>query len=116
MPEIKPEDFEAGCLKPLSYHEDEISKAIVANVKRLDTDDKLARQKEALERYKYLGVFYVATPENYEDVRRFFHIFDDLFFGGLLRESCRIEFFPSDKMDARFSGFVDGYCETELPG
>lgn len=50
---------------------------------------------------------------NYEDMKKFFGIFNDLFFGGLLSGSKLRLIEPRDK---RYNGFVKAYCDPQFPG
>jgi len=53
---ILPEEFEAGCLEIQVYRPEDISKAVIANVRRLaDEDEMTPRQKAALVRFRYQG-------------------------------------------------------------
>ncbi|TVY68976.1 hypothetical protein LSUE1_G006083 [Lachnellula suecica] len=116
MPVIAREDFEIGCMKPLSYSREEISKAIVDNVKRLSSGDMSPRQVEAVARMKYLGTVNVMQPENLEDFHKWFGFFNDLYFGGLLKGYCRIETYNFKDMGKRVDGHCRGYFHIDIPG
>jgi hypothetical protein len=119
-PPIPPEDFEIGRMKPLSYTREALSAAIVRNVRRsLDpeqswtsggrtrggsgTKNLSPRQKQAIDRFKYQGNWSLSEPSNTQDIKKFFEIFDDVYFGGLLKGYCQFEF-PStlDCQDKRY--------------
>lgn len=53
---IMPKEFDAGCLEIQAYRPEDISNAVIANVRRLaDEEGMTARQKAALVRFKYQG-------------------------------------------------------------
>ncbi|KUJ15438.1 uncharacterized protein LY89DRAFT_735552 [Mollisia scopiformis] len=84
---IAQEDFELGRLNPESYSLDHISKALVANIERVTTVHERcysARQKRALQQFRSHGTWNIAEAHNIEDITRWFAIFNDAFFGGLL--------------------------------
>jgi hypothetical protein len=133
-PAIPPEDFELGRMKPLSYTREALSAAIVHNVRRsLDpkqiwtiedisrygsgTKNLSARQKQAIERLKYQGYWNIGRPNNIQDIKKFFEIFDDAYFGGLLKGYCRFEL-PNyfDCRDIRYGHSPPlGVCEGFFP-
>jgi hypothetical protein len=133
-PPIPLEDFELGRLKPLSWSREAISAAIVANVDRTTTkvvkgantwlhrnDDGLSeRQKGAVERFKYQGSWNLAQPHNLEDLNKFFGLFDDAYFGGLLKGYCRAEWIEEFETKRRFARDYecdwDGLCYPYYPG
>jgi hypothetical protein len=133
-PPIPPEDFELGRMKPLSYTREALSAAIIHNVRRsLDrnqiwsidgrsewgsgTENLSPRQKQSIERLKYQGYWNIGRPNNIQDIKKFFEIFDDAYFGGLLKNYCRFEL-PSysDCRDRRYGYFSPlGVCEGFFP-
>ncbi|TAQ89149.1 hypothetical protein B7494_g2559 [Chlorociboria aeruginascens] len=68
------EIFEIGCLKPSSYHKEEIS-----HVNQREED---LRQSNAIRRSKYAGTWNLSKPDNQADLVKFFEIFNDLYFNG----------------------------------
>ena len=110
-PPIRREDFEVGCLKPGSYSIEDISAAILDH---LDRDELSPRQLEALRRYKYEGSWSVSRPDNLDDIRKFFEIFDDFYFHGLLRGYCTLELFRDTH--ERQGLPLRGYCDSIGPG
>jgi hypothetical protein len=130
-PPIPLEDFELGRLKPLSWSREAISAAIIANLERslvvtqfgrsrnAEPDKYLLskRQKDAVERFNYQGSWNLAQPDNLEDLNKFFNLFDDAYFGGLLKGYCRLETISSsDSTQRRFGGHWDGTCQPYWPG
>jgi hypothetical protein len=132
-PPITPEDFELGRMKPLSYTREALSAAIVHNVRQsLDpkqswtsegrsrdgsgTKNLSPRQKQAIDRFKHQGHWSISQPSNIQDIKKFFDIFDDAYFGGLLKGYCRFEL-PShwDCRDKRYGINPPlGYCQPFL--
>jgi hypothetical protein len=110
-PRIAREDFEAGRLKPASYSIEDISAAIIDHLER---DMPSPRQLRALRRYEYEGSWSISRPENLDDIRKFFEIFDDFFFHGVLKGYCTLEIFRDTHH--RLGSKISGYCYTELPG
>jgi hypothetical protein len=130
-PSIPLEDFERGRLKPLSYSREAISKAIVENIYRTQKFERLygiyggwrypegrsKRQKDAVDRFIHQGSWNLAQRDNLKDLNKFFDIFDDAYFGGLLKGYCRLEMIADDNQLSRRSGVAcDGRCEVYWPG
>jgi hypothetical protein len=129
-PPIPLEDFELGRLKPLSWSREAISAAIIANLERsrvwkqygisryIEPHKELLskRQKDTVERFNYQGSWNLAQPDNLEDLNKFFDLFDDAYFGGLLKWYCRLETIsPSDSKQRHFGGNWDSICQPYWP-
>jgi hypothetical protein len=108
---IRREDFEAGGLKPASYSAEDISAALVDHLSR---DEPSPRQLEALRRFKYDGGWSISQPDDIQNFRKFFEIFDDFFFHGLLRGYCTLELFQDTHK--RLGRAAGGYCDYNSPG
>jgi hypothetical protein len=129
-PPIPLEDFELGRLKPLSWSRGAISAAIVANIDRSCEKFQSSgqtyrqpkkellskRQKGAMDRFKYQGSWNLAQPDNFEDLNKFFDIFDDAYFGGLLKGYCRLEWIEESDTERRLEKGFDGVCYPYFPG
>ncbi|KUJ15436.1 uncharacterized protein LY89DRAFT_670908 [Mollisia scopiformis] len=86
LPLLK-EDFELGLLRYDSYSPSSISEAVVHCVNRirlLDENKWHPRQRYALKSFKNEGTWKLGMPNNLEDLRKWFEIFNDAFFGGFL--------------------------------
>jgi hypothetical protein len=87
-PPITREDFQIGHLKPCAYSVESISEAIVDHLKRTEYT---AKQKQGIDRFKHHGTFSLSDPQNIDDIWKFFSIFNDVFFNGVLTGYCDIE-------------------------
>jgi len=65
---------------------------------------------------KYHGTMNMAHPENYDDLWKWFSIYNDLFFGGLLKGFVRIEIYLEEFTRERTFSLCDGYTEVKYPG
>jgi hypothetical protein len=112
---ISLEEFQPGYLKPLSYSQEEISNVIIKHISR-KAEDLTDRQREGIARFKYQGSWNLANPENIHDLRKFFDIFNDVFFNGVLTGYCQIEVVESDWAAFRYSRELRGICTPVHPG
>lgn len=55
-------------------------------------------------------------PENYDDLWKWFGIYNDLFFGGLLKGFVQIEIFMQKYTRERIFGLCEGYSRVTHPG
>ncbi len=94
------EEFEAGFLKPASYSEEDIAKVMVEHLSR-KPEGLTDRQKKGLDRFKYDGSWNLADTPNIRDLKKFFDIFNDVYFNGVLTGYGKIE--AADVLE---------YCET----
>jgi hypothetical protein len=95
---ISPNDFERGRLAPLSYTQEAISAAIVANANRgfkTTLRNLSIRQTHAFNRFFYTGFWSISQPGHLDNLKRFFDIFDDAYFGGPLKGYCTLELIES---------------------
>jgi hypothetical protein len=124
---ISPEDFERGRLKPISYTREAISAVIIANSNkrfegnvasgRISLKRMSERQKESISRAEYQCTWNLFLPGDLDDLKRFFEIFDDAFFGGLLKGFCKLELVDSRYMsNRRWYPVVGGVCHSYFPG
>jgi hypothetical protein len=112
-PRITREDFEVGRMKPASYAFEDIAAAVIDHVSR-PRKEWTPRRLEAMKRYKYHGSWNLARPENDEDLRKFFDIFNDVYFNGVLAGHCKLEWYESTVGGNRGSALA--VCEPYLPG
>ncbi|KAE8452525.1 hypothetical protein EG329_000428 [Mollisiaceae sp. DMI_Dod_QoI] len=114
-PLIKKDDFEAGNMDVLSYSPEDVSQAIVAYVK----DGSSSRQQEAKDRFEFEGTWNLGNPENIQDLKRLFHLYNAAYFNGLLTDYCHIEVVESLWEIRRAGGRTSsaaGSCEIFRPG
>ncbi|TVY68975.1 hypothetical protein LSUE1_G006084, partial [Lachnellula suecica] len=95
-----------------------VADAIILSAKALNNDlkgfEKTPRQIKGLERMKYQSTFNIKTPENLDDLWKWFGFFNDLYFGGLLTGFCRLEFV--DSVIKRGEPNCGGFCAPYFPG
>lgn len=111
-PRITRDDFQAGHMKPSSYSLNDISAAIIDHLSRTK-GEFTEKQLEGLTNFKYRGSWNFSRPENYEDLKRFFDIYNDVFFNGVLTGYCTLLFFKKPRQGCEN---VAAYCGIELPG
>jgi len=121
---IRLEDFEPGHLKERSHSIEEISAVLVKHNSRgcLTT-----RQHDALERFKYQGnwnlgavcghylLYWDAPNALAKELTKFFDIFNDFYFNGVLEGYCKVSVMNEVLMDLRFVE-ANGVCWTEPAG
>ncbi|KAH8759679.1 hypothetical protein F5882DRAFT_444091 [Hyaloscypha sp. PMI_1271] len=112
-PRIAREDFQAGYMKPGAYSLDDIAAAIIDNVTR-PKEELTPRQLEGLRKFKYHGSWNLAQPESLANLHKFFDIFNDVYFNGVLTGHCKLEWFDST---ARWGNrkVAWGICDEQLP-
>jgi hypothetical protein len=116
---VSPEDFERGHLKPQSYTQEALSNAIVANANRgFDATLKncSARQISAFNRFLHTGSWSISQPGHIDNLKKFFDIFDDAYFGGLLKGYCTLELVKEAKLSWFRNIDSEGLCESYVPG
>jgi hypothetical protein len=96
------EDFRAGFLKPASYSEEDIAKVMVEHLHR-EPEDLTDRQKRGLARFKYDGSWNLADTQNIRDLEKFFDIFNDVYFNGVLTGYGKVELLSSNSLSNRFN-------------
>jgi hypothetical protein len=79
-------------------------------------EDITAIQKEGLARFKYNGSWSLAELGNLKDLEKFFDIFNDVYFNGVLTGYARIMALSSVDMQRRFSGGIEGFCQPIRQG
>lgn len=106
---IERSDFEPGRLKLGGYRVQHVGAAMVDHLLGRPLGQLTPRQKEGLQKWQQQSSWSLTSPENYEDLRKFFDIFDKVFFNGLLKGHCRLEIYSGDR------GFPEagGYCQLE---
>ncbi|KAN0090520.1 hypothetical protein V8E51_019099 [Hyaloscypha variabilis] len=110
------EEFQVGFLKPASYSEEDIADVMVKHLNR-KPEDITTRQKEGLARFKYNGSWSLAKTENLEDLEKFFDIFNDVYFNGVLTGYARINRLSWLDMQRRFGyGGLEGFCQPIRQG
>jgi len=112
---ITDEEFQPGRLGLYSHTQEEISNAIIKHVGRKGKD-LLPRQKDGLARFKYDGSWNLGQPNNARDMKKYFDIFNDVFFIGVLTGLVRIEILEDRWASHRFGSRVLGFCSTTHPG
>ncbi|KAN0090521.1 hypothetical protein V8E51_019100 [Hyaloscypha variabilis] len=111
---ITPEEFQPGGLRLYSHTQEEISNVIIKHVSRRG-EDLLPRQIEGLARFKYDGSWNLGQPNNLRDMRKYFEIFNDVLYNGVLTGHYQVEIL-GDEWALQRLGFVTlGYCELEDP-
>jgi hypothetical protein len=91
---ISPKYFERDHLTPLSYTQEAISTAIVANANRgfnTTLRNLSIRQTHSFNRFFYTGFWSIGQPGHIDNLKRVFDLFDDAYFGGLLKGYCTLE-------------------------
>lgn len=109
-PPICRDNFEPGALNPSSNSMKSLCDALIDNLDRLDKDPT-SRQSKAIERFKYQGHTNFAQPTNLEDLRRFFEIFNDIFFNGVLLGYCTVGIYSDSHRDRE-----EAYCSNTFRG
>ena len=110
------EEFQVGFLKPASYSEEDIADVMVKHLNR-KPEDITTRQKEGLARFKYNGSWSLAKTENLGDLEKFFDIFNDVYFNGVLTGYARINRLSWLDMQRRFGyGGPEGFCQPIRQG
>ena len=110
------EEFKAGFLKPASYSEEDIAKVMVEHLSR-KPKDLTDRQKEGLARFKYNGSWNLADTENIRDLEKFFDIFNDVYFNGVLTGYGKVELLSSYHLKKRFFRSPPAaFCQPIRPG
>jgi hypothetical protein len=99
-PRITREDFQAGYMKPGGYSLEDIAAAIIDNVTR-PKEELTPRQMEGLRKFKYHGSWNLAQPEDLANLHKFFDIFNDVYFNGVLTGHCKLEWFDSTARGVR---------------
>lgn len=74
---------------------------------------KSPRQAEALERIEHQGTYNIRNPEKYEDLKKWFDFFNDIYFAGLLTGLCQIKFIDEKDKDTIFR--LHGQCTSIYP-
>jgi hypothetical protein len=111
-PRIAREDFQAGYMKPGAYSLDDIAAAIIDNVTR-PKEELTPRQLEGLRKFKYDGSWNLAQPESLANLHKFFDIFNDVYFNGVLTGHCKLEWFDSTARGIRKVAWA--ICDEQLP-
>ena len=118
-PPIADGDFECGRLKPLSYSPEAISDALFKYIspgRCHDWSKFSVRQRRAITKFQGQGTWNLGNPDNIDDVKKYFEIFDDAFFGGLLKGFCKLELVLEPWIFRRLGIKTGGYCTRYNPG
>jgi hypothetical protein len=99
-------------MKPQSYSQEDISKAVIELVGR-SQEDSTPIQKRGITKLKSYGSWNLCEPENMNGLRNFFSIFDDVFFNGVLTGYCSVSF-PAPARTGWYAG-VNAYCRIFYP-
>lgn len=111
-PPITRSDFQAGYMKPASYSRESISAAIIDHRRR--TEEELTpRQKDAIERFEHVGGCNLGQPDNIRDFKKFFDVFNDVYFNGTRSGYCQIELVAEEWSTVRCGTPVEGWCYTK---
>ena len=108
-PPINIQDFRPGYLKPQSYSAEDISKAIIDLVSR-SGETFTERQLRGIEKLKACGGWSLAEPENQDNLKTFFDIFNDVLFNGVLTGYCTVSFYNPWRL--MWFANVGAYCRT----
>jgi hypothetical protein len=111
-PRIAREDFQAGYMKPGGYNLEDIAAAIIDNVTR-PKEELTPRQVEGIRKFKYHGSWNLGQPENLADLHKFFDIFNDVYFNGVLTGHCKLVWYDSTVRGTRKGAW--GVCEIQIP-
>ena len=99
-------------MKAGAYSIEDIGAAIIDHVSRRK-EDWTPRQLEGMRKFKYNGSWNLAQPENLPDLLKFFDIFNDVFFNGILAGACKVEWY--DSTAAGTKGEARAFCQDYLP-
>jgi len=110
---ISLEEFKPGGMKPGSYSHEDITKTLVNHISR-SKGDFTDRQKEGLRKFKHYGTWSFSQPDSLDELKKWFDIFNDIFFNGILTGHCTLDFY--DTRYLRLGYRVRGYCTTYIPG
>lgn len=108
------DNFTLGSLKKLSHDMENISQTIIAYIGDGASDE----QDEAKETFEFEGFWNLGNPENRLDLWRFFRLYNDAYFHGLLTDLCRIELIEESSAAKRNEGRTlvrSGFCEIFRP-
>ncbi|PSS07156.1 hypothetical protein M430DRAFT_193629 [Amorphotheca resinae ATCC 22711] len=113
---ITPDEFQIGMMLPFTYTNEQIAAAVIDHVMRRG-EDQTPKQKQGIKRFKDNGSWNLgAGRDNLTDLKKFFDIFNDVFFNGLLTGFCRLEFKSDYWMTRHATAGTDGFCEMIYPG
>lgn len=118
-PPISEEDFECGRLKPLSHSPEAISDALIKYIspgRCHDWSKFSVRQRRAITKFQGQGTWNLGDPDNIDDIKKYFEIFDDAFFGGLLKGFCKLELIATPWIIRREGRSSEGLCRRYFPG
>lgn len=122
---LSKEDFDARNLKHASYNDNTLAEAVIEYNERLAFPDRskwAPRQLQAWKRLKHEGTWHLGNPNNYQDLYKWFEIFDDACFNGLLRGLCQFQFVDRNELGSAASCHIifpgeqeEGELEVEKP-
>ncbi|KUJ13229.1 uncharacterized protein LY89DRAFT_737207 [Mollisia scopiformis] len=81
------EGFVPGGLKPEAYSISDLASVLITHIRRTDLT---SIQQRGLTRYKYQGSLNWGEPGNVSDMKKFFDIFNDVYFNGVLTGYCKL--------------------------
>lgn len=87
---IPREEFAPGMMKHSAYTREAISNAIVDHMNRSE-DEYTPIQRQGLARFQLEGHWNLSDPINMADLSKWFDIFNDVYFNGVLTNTCELE-------------------------
>lgn len=114
-PSLNKAVFDVGKLEPLSYTPVAISTAILAYL----GGPLSSKQQKAKERFDFEGFWNLGNPENLQDLKRLFQLYDSAYFNDLLGDFCHIEIVEGSWAKMRIGrrpSTPSGTCEIIRPG
>lgn len=101
---ITREELAPGLMKHSAYTSEALRKAIVDHLSCKE-HEYAPQQLRGFQQFKSNGTWNFAHPENIHDLKKWFSIFDEIFFNGILAEKCALEW-----VEKGFRGHYKGYA------
>ncbi|TVY27190.1 putative sucrose utilization protein [Lachnellula hyalina] len=94
-----------------------VLRSLDLDVAEIKSEQTRVRRTEAFERIEYQGTYNIINPETYEDIKKWFDFFNDVYFAGLLTGLCRIAFVKEKDEDTKLPWFRRrvGLCTHVYP-
>jgi hypothetical protein len=108
------EDFRPGHIKPCSHSEEEIANVMIEHLERIPRNFTDI-QEEGFARFKYAGFWNLGEPHGIDNIKRFFDIFNAVYFNGTLTGYYKLETWSGSYDIPRLEGKW-GYCFSRGPG
>jgi hypothetical protein len=88
-------ELELGMMTPGSYSLENLRDALLDHLSRSE-EEYTEIQLRGIREFKERGTYNLSQPHRLEEIRKFYDIFNDVFFNGLLVGKCPLAFVPSD--------------------